>query len=256
MKSSSQRPGLTPGCAGCAIRLLCLPAGLDPAALNDGTLRKTRIPRGTCLYRAGDALRAIYAIRAGFLKSRVLLADGREQVTGFHMRGEAVGLDGVGAGTHICDAVALEDSEVCEMPFSTVDQLCGSMPSLNQQVRQIIGQEITGSRAVQIMLSGSRADERVAAFLLDLSQRYAERGYSAREFELRMKREEIGSYLGMQIETVSRVFSQLQQQRVVDIRRRRVRIIEQARLRELAHRLPRASAAVAAPAGACELHPF
>jgi len=164
----------------------------------------------------------------------VLHESGREQITGFYMMGDVLGLDAVGTGLHLCDAVALDDAELCEIAYSTLEQLCRDVPRLQCHVQHLLGMEIAHHHAALHMLTGKRAEERVAGFLLDVSRRLAERGYSPREFELRMKREEIGSYLGLQLETVSRVLSMFHDMKCIDVRRKRIRLTDMQGLRGLA----------------------
>jgi len=216
-------------CSSCSLRELCLPAGLDPGEMErvDRLVTSRRkLRRGADLYRAGAPLAALFAIRSGFMKSCVLHDDGREQVAGFHMAGDLLGLDAIGGGSHTCDTVALEDSEVCEIPFSYLEQLSRELPSLQQQLHRIMSREIVRDYGVMLLLGSMSAEERLAAFLLNLSQRFAARGYSLSEFRLRMTREEIGSYLGLKLETVSRAFSGFQDRGLIDVRQKQVRILD------------------------------
>jgi CRP/FNR family transcriptional regulator len=213
-----------------------LPAGLPAADLDklDRLVsQRRRLRKGEPLYRAGAPLTALYAIRSGFLKSCVLHEDGREQVAGFHMMGDLLGLDAIGGGRHVSDSVALEDSEVCEISFPLLEQLSREAPSLQQQLNRVMSREIIRDHGVMLLLGSMRAHERLAAFLLNLSQRFALRGYSATEFNLRMTRQEIGSYLGLKLETVSRAFSAFQRRRLIEVRQREIRILDPHRLRAL-----------------------
>lgn len=221
-------------CSSCGLRELCLPAGLDPREMKklDGLIsHRRKLRRGEHLYRAGTPLALLYAIRSGFLKTCVLHDDGREQVAGFHMMGELLGLDAISNGSHMCDAIALEDSEVCEIPFGYLEQLSRELPSLQRELHRIMSREIVRDYGVMLLLGSMKAEERLAAFLLNLSQRFAARGYSATEFNLRMTREEIGSYLGLKLETISRAFSRFQQDGLIDVRHKRIRIRDPERLR-------------------------
>jgi len=223
-------------CSSCSLRELCLPAGLDPGEMErvDRLVTSRRkLRRGADLYRAGEPLAALFAIRSGFMKSCVLHDDGREQVAGFHMAGDLLGLDAIGGGTHTCDTVALEDSEVCEIPFTYLEQLSRELPSLQQQLHRIMSREIVRDYGVMLLLGSMSAEERLAAFLLNLSQRFATRGYSPSEFRLRMTREEIGSYLGLKLETVSRAFSGFQDRGLIDVRQKHVRILDLPGLKAL-----------------------
>jgi CRP/FNR family transcriptional regulator len=223
-------------CSGCNLHELCLPAGLDRsdmAALDRLVALPRPLAKGETLYRVGADMTALYAVRAGFLKSSVLHDDGREQVAGFHMTGEVVGMDGIGAGSHLCDTVALEDSEVCEIPFGELERLSREIPTLQRHFHRMMSREIAHDHGVMLLLGSMRAEERLAAFLLNLSQRYAARGYSSTQFNLRMTREEIGSYLGLKLETVSRAFSQLQDKGLLAVRNKAIDILDLPALKTL-----------------------
>lgn len=227
---------LRTACSSCSVHELCLPAGLDQHGLEqlDRIVnRKRPLKRGEYLYRAGSALQSLYAVRTGFLKSSVLHDDGREQVAGFHMTGEMLGMDAIGSGKHICDAIALEDSDVCEIPYNELEQLSRNIPALQHHFHRIMSREITRDYGVMLLLGSMRAEERLAAFLLNLSQRFASRGYSPLRFHLRMTREEIGSYLGLKLETISRAFSQFQNEGLVTVRNKSIEINDLERLRLL-----------------------
>ena len=238
----STQPSLTPidvnklrsACSNCSLRELCLPAGLDPqelAQIDNMINRRRPIRRGDYLYRAGADLQSMYAIRAGFIKSCVLHEDGREQVAGFHMMGDLLGLDAISSGHHLCDAIALEDTEVCDIPFATLEQLSREIPSLQQHFHRIMSREIVRDHGVMLLLGSMRAEERLAAFVLNLSQRFAARGYSSTEFNLRMTREEIGSYLGLKLETISRVLSRFHEAGLIEVRNKYLRIRDADALR-------------------------
>lgn len=225
-----------PGCVACSLRELCLPAGLAPhelEKLDRLVSQRRRLRKGEVLYRAGAPLAALHAVRTGFLKSCVLHEDGREQVAGFHMMGDLLGLDAIGDSRHASDTVALEDSEVCEIPYPALEQLTRELPCLQQQLTRIMSREIIRDQGLMLLLGSLRAEERLAAFLLNLSQRFAARGYSPTEFILRMTRRDIGSYLGLKLETVSRTFSALQRRRLIRIRQRHVRILDLAGLKSV-----------------------
>ncbi len=227
---------LQAACSTCSLHELCLPAGLNPSELKsmDRMIdHRHAVKRGEPLFRSGTALRSLYAIRSGFMKSSVLHDDGREQVAGFHMMGDLLGMDAIGTGKHLCDAVALEDSEVCEIPLQDLEKLSREIPSLQQHFHRVMSREIARDYGVMLLLGSMRAEERLAAFLLNLSQRFAARGYSSTEFHLRMTREEIGSYLGLKLETVSRALSHFQAQGLVAVQNKHLRILKIDSLREL-----------------------
>jgi CRP/FNR family transcriptional regulator len=225
---------LKTACSSCTLRELCLPAGLNEDELNrlDSMVnRKRPIKRGDYLYRSGAPMVSLYAIRSGFLKSCVLHDDGREQVAGFHMMGELVGMDAIASGKHVCDAIALEDSDVCEIPYADLEQLSRDIPALQHHFHRILSREIGRDYGVMLLLGSMRAEERLAAFLLNLSQRFAARGYSPTRFNLRMTREEIGSYLGLKLETISRAFSRFQEDGLIAVQNKYIEIKDLDRLR-------------------------
>jgi CRP/FNR family transcriptional regulator len=225
---------LKTACSSCTLRELCLPAGLNEDELNrlDTMVnRKRPIKRGDYLYRSGAPMVSLYAIRSGFLKSCVLHDDGREQVAGFHMMGELVGMDAIASGKHVCDAIALEDSDVCEIPYADLEQLSRDIPALQHHFHRILSREIGRDYGVMLLLGSMRAEERLAAFLLNLSQRFAARGYSPTRFNLRMTREEIGSYLGLKLETISRAFSRFQEDGLIAVQNKYIEIKDLDRLR-------------------------
>jgi CRP/FNR family transcriptional regulator len=186
--------------------------------------------RGDYLYRSGSKFGSLYAIRTGFFKTQVLHEDGREQVTGFQMAGEIIGLDAISTDVHTCDAVALEDSEVCELPFNQLEELSRQLPALQRHLHKIMSREIVRDQGIMLLLGSMRAEERLAAFLLNLSQRFAARGYSASAFRLRMTRQEIGSYLGLKLETVSRTLSYFQETRLIDVHNKSIELLDMSRL--------------------------
>jgi len=214
-------------CSNCNLRELCLPQGLDARELErvEGIVyARRRVRRGEALYNAGDAFDAVYAVRSGFVKTTLLHDDGREQVTGFYMAGELLGLDGIGAGRYHGNAIALEDTQVCVLPFALVEAMGREVPGLQRRLHAILSREIVRDRGVMLLLGSMRAEERLAAFLLNLSRRFMRRGYSPSAFHLRMTREEIGSYLGLKLETVSRLFSRFQAEGLIEVQQKHVRI--------------------------------
>jgi len=223
-------------CSTCTMRELCLPVGLGVEELKQvDTLvgQRRRLRKGDALYRAGETFDALFAVRVGSLKTTVLAEDGREQVAGYHMLGDIIGMDGMAHGEHGCASVALEDSEVCVLPFDRLEEIARDAPGLQRNLHQFLAREITRDHSVMLLLGSMRAEERLAVFLLNLSERYRKRGYSSTEFVLRMTREEIGSYLGLKLETVSRLFSHFQKEALIRIRGRDVQILDLAALKQL-----------------------
>jgi CRP/FNR family transcriptional regulator len=223
-------------CSNCNLRELCMPLGLSEQELEkiDGVVASRRkIKRGDMLFRNGEKFTSLYAIRTGFFKTAVASEDGRDQVTGFQMAGEIIGLDGIVQDHHTCDAVALEDAEVCVMPFDRIEELSREVNSLQRHVHKIMSREIVRENSVMLLLGSMRAEERLAAFLLNLVQRLHARGFSQSELVLRMTREEIGSYLGLKLETVSRTFSKFVEDGIVEVKQRHVRILNTEALKDI-----------------------
>jgi CRP/FNR family transcriptional regulator len=223
-------------CSKCNLRELCLPGGLSDEELEqvDGLIRiRRQYRKGEHAYHAGDPFDSLYAVRSGFFKTSMLTEDGRDQVTGFLMTGELMGLDGISTERHPCDAVALEDSELCVIPFAKLEELSRQAPALQRHLHKVMSREIVSDQGVMMLLGSMRAEERLAAFLLNLSQRMTARGYSPSEFYLRMTREAIGSYLGLKLETVSRVFSRFQSDGLVEVQQKHIHILDIPRLRSI-----------------------
>lgn len=208
--------------ASCSLHALGLPCGAKhDGAFAGAEFTRKRVKRAESLYRAGGICDSLYAVCNGFFKSSVMLEDGRGQVTGFHMHGEVLGMDGIGTGSHAAEAIALEDSEVSIIPAARLQE-----PTLQRQLQKVMSRELVRAQAVMMMLGTLRAEERLAAFLLNLSQRFVEGGLSSNEFRLRMTREEIGSYIGLSLETVSRLFSRFQDDGHIAVRQKHVRILD------------------------------
>ncbi len=223
-------------CSNCNLRELCLPVGLadpDLERLDELVAKRRSVTRGDALFRTGDPFQSIYAVRTGFFKTCVSSEDGRDQVTGFQMAGELLGLDGISQDRHNCDAIALEDSQVCVIPFGQLEDLSRDFTPLQHQFHKIMSREIVRDHGMMLLLGSMRAEERLAAFLLNLTQRLQARGFSASSLILRMTREEIGSYLGLKLETVSRTFSKFQDEGLLEVKQRHIRILDDAGLRQL-----------------------
>jgi CRP/FNR family transcriptional regulator len=226
-------------CMSCSVRELCLPIGVDAESLRQiDTLvsERVRLHKGEAAYRAGDPFVALYAIRVGSCKTTVLGEKGYEQVAGYHMSGDIIGLDGIGAERHAGDAIALEESELCVLPFHRLEELARHVLPLQHNLHRVLSREIERDENVMLLLGSMRAEERLAVFLLSLSHRYRERGYSPTEFVLRLTREDIGSYLGLKLETISRLLSRFQASGLLQVQGRVVKLLDLAALRQLAGR--------------------
>ena len=223
-------------CSNCNMRELCMPVGLPPnllEKLDELVYTRKRLKAGTTLYHAGSRFHSLYAVKTGSIKTATLNEDGREQITGFYMMGEILGFDGIATDEHMCTSVALEDSEVCMIPFGRLEHISHELEDLQHHFYRLMSREIVRDHTVMMLLGSMHGEERVAAFLLNLSQRFHERGYSPYNLMLRMKREEIGSYLGMKVETVSRAFSKFRDQGLLEVHQKHVRILDMNGLQKL-----------------------
>jgi len=227
---------LKAACSSCSVLELCLPIGMtgqEIERLDTLIVKRFKVKKDAALYRIGDPLRSLYAVRMGSFKTSMLSIDGREQVTGFHIPGEMLGLDAISAEEHACNAFALEDSEVCPIHFAQLEKLAQNLPSLQHNLNRLLSREIVRDHSMLMLMSNMHSDERLAAFLLNLSERFSIRGYSSRDFVLKMRREEIGSYLGLRLETICRGIAHLREQGLVEIAGRDVKIQNMEGLKRL-----------------------
>jgi CRP/FNR family transcriptional regulator len=223
-------------CAGCAWHGLCLPKGLNFVDLGhfDALVsHDRRLRRGQALYLPGSPFRALYAIRSGAAMSTIVAEDGREQVAGYHIPGEVIGTDGIATGRHTCGAAVVADADVCTIPFDRLETLAQRTPSLQRNLYRLLSKEVGYHHERILMLGSMDARERLATFLLDLAERYHQRGLSACELTLHLSREELGSYLGLKLETVSRAFSRLQAVGALQVQGREVKLLDLPSLRQL-----------------------
>lgn len=223
-------------CNDCNLSELCLPRGLhsdELAQLDRIIKRSTPLHKGDLLFRAGDTLGSIYAVRSGAIKLYTLSNAGEEQILGFYLPGELMGLDAINTERHEGFAVALETSSYCAIPFQRLEDVCRELPGLGHQFLKLMSREISHENRLLLSLASRSAEERIASFLLNLSGRYRRLGYSAQEFRLPMPRKDIGLFLGLTIETVSRIFSRLQRDKVISADRRLIRITNPAELDRL-----------------------
>ena len=223
-------------CATCSMHQLCLPMGLDMADMDrlDQIIgRRRKVVRGATLVRIGDPFVNLYAIRLGHFKTYQINRGGEEQVTGFQMGGELLGMDAISTDRHHCNALALEDSEVCEIPFPNLQQLLADMPTLLRHFHRMMSQEITREQGVMLLLGNMQATQRFAAFIVNLASRYEARGYSATKFQLRMSREEIGNYLGLTIESISRLLSKFKKEGLLRVNNREIELLNPAKLKAI-----------------------
>ena len=220
-------------CTDCSLRELCFTHGMNEEDMNsmDAVVEQTKpLHKSDFLYRDGDKATAIYAVRSGCVKTVTESANGDEQIVGFHLAGELLGLDGFADGVHTCNALALETSSVCELPLDQLEDLCHVMPGLQKQMRRIMGKEVSAEHKQLLLLGKMSSEERLASFLLSFSTRMQERNWKAEEFNLSMPRQDIANYLGMAVETVSRIFTRFQQNEWLRVEGREVEILDRRSL--------------------------
>jgi len=223
-------------CSNCSLSELCLPHGMsgqDMDKLDEIVKRHNPYQPGQHVFRAGDGSHALFAVRSGALKSYCTTENGDEQVLGFTLPGELVGLDGMRDGSYASSSVALETASVCELPYDGLEKMCHSLPGLNKQMMRVVSKEISTDQGMLLLLGKRTAEERLAAFLLSLSTRYRSRGLSATSFNLPMSRQDIGNYLGLAIETVSRLFAAFQKSELLTVNRREINILDMSRLQAM-----------------------
>ncbi len=224
-------------CKDCSLASLCLPLSLDLEdmdALDDIVKRGRPLKKGEFLFRQGDTFNSVFAVRSGALKTFSLSDAGEEQITGFHLPSELVGLSGMDTELYPVSAQALETTSVCEIPFERLDELSVSLPQLRRQLMRIMSREIRDDQQMMLLLSKKTADERIATFLVNLSARFSARGFSTNQFRLAMSRNEIGNHLGLAVETVSRVFTRFQQSNLIEAEGKEVHILDPIELCALA----------------------
>jgi CRP/FNR family transcriptional regulator len=224
-------------CEACRVRELCLPTSLndqDVTLIDELVVRREPLKKGDYLYRTGDKFRGIYALQYGAIKTYGVTLQGREQVTGFHLAGEVLGLDAIDQNIHPCNAVALEKTEVCQIPFEKLEQLSTTVPALLHNLSKVMSREILREEHVLMMLGGTTAEQRIARFILNLKKRIAEREVMGYSFKLCMSRQDISNYLGLALETISRQFTQMQDKGILEIHNRHITILLPEALQKLA----------------------
>lgn len=223
-------------CRDCSLFQLCLPVGIgaaDLALLERIIKRRKLLRRGAHVFRPGDRFQALFAVRSGSIQTYAPGRSAANQVVGFHLPGELLGLDAIDTGVHRFGARALEAASLCEVPFDRLEELGGEIPSVQRQLLRIMSKQILHDQALRVLLCARSAEERLAAFLVNLSQRFQRRGFSASEFRLSMSRRDIGQHLGLAKETVCRLLARLERDRLIAVRRKHVRVVDRARLAAL-----------------------
>lgn len=224
---------LRASCQNCSLVELCLPRGLDKndlSELDDLIQQRRLVQKGETIFGQGRKTGCIFAVRSGSVKTFTTAKNGEEQILGFHLPGELLGLDGLDNQIHSCSGVALDTSTICELPVNDLNVLCIKMPGLQQQLLSLISDEITKDHTMLLLLARRNAEQKLATFLLSLSNRFKVRGYSADEFDLTMSRYDIGNYLGLADETVSRLISKFRENKIINADRKKIQITDHNKL--------------------------
>lgn len=225
-------------CNACSLNKICLPHGLsdkEVLELESCIEKTTKFKKKQVIFKSNDIISGVYAVKSGSIKTSISNADGQEQVLEFHLPGDMLGFDAFNAGKHICDAVALEDTFICKIPMEAFDSLCHRFPNLRKEMRHQLGKEIEHNQRLLLALGQQQTDERFATFLLQMSEHFQSRGFSSKEFSLPMPRQDLSNYLGMAVETLSRIISRMTENGLIRIEHRMVFIVDNDKLRSLAH---------------------
>lgn len=228
---------LKTACQSCNLHDLCLPLGLDMGDIDklDRIIKRSRpLQKNERLFNSGDTFTSIYAVRSGSIKTFSESEQGDEQITGLYLPGELLGLDAIHENSHPCSAIALETTSLCEIPFSTLEHLSSEIPELHHQLFRVMSKEIANDQSLLMLMAQKSAEEKLAAFLVNLSSRLKQRNFSETEFNLSMSRKDIGNYLGLTIETISRTFSRFQSEGILSTQRKYVNIHKLDELQDLA----------------------
>jgi CRP/FNR family transcriptional regulator len=223
-------------CKQCNLRELCFPHGMSDDELTnmDAVVDQPEpLHKNEYLYRDGDVAQALYAVRSGCVKTMTESANGDEQIVGFHLPGELLGFDGFATNVHTCNVVALETSSICRLPMDDLETICHKVPGLQKQMRRIMGKEVAADHQMLMLLGKMTSEERLASFLLSLSARMHERHWKENEFNLSMPRQDIANYLGMAVETVSRLFASFQNDKIIAVDRRHITILDMPGLKKV-----------------------
>lgn len=225
-------------CDACSLSNICLPNGLSVAEIKEleASIDKTlKIKKKDAIFRADQKMEGIYAVKSGAIKTSIANADGQEQVLEFHLPGDMFGFDAFSTGSHSCDAIALEDTLLCKIPINIFDDLCERLSGLRRELRHQVGKEIAHNQRLLLSLGQQQTDERLATYLLQVSIHYQSRGFSNKEFVLPMSRQDLSNYLGMAVETLSRIISRMTDDGIIKVERRMVIISNMDSLKALAH---------------------
>ena len=216
-------------CQSCSFSHLCLPVSLNKTeldSLDDIIERKKPLHKHDKLVKAGDKFNSLYAVRAGSFKSFVSSKDGEEQIIGFHFPGDIIGFDALRENAHQSYTQALETAMVCELPYETLDKMAVQFPKLRHQIMSFMSAEIKQDHDLMMLLNKRTAEERLIYFLAHLSKRFEDRGFSPRQYNLSMTRNEIGNYLGLTVETISRLLTRFQKEGIIKVDGKLITILD------------------------------
>ncbi|MFT4861156.1 MAG: CRP/FNR family transcriptional regulator [Pseudohongiellaceae bacterium] len=224
----------TVSCGSCRLNELCLPIGLDKNEIHqlDEIVERNRpYKKGDHLYRQNDEFKSVYAVRSGSFKSYIVSGNGSGRVTGFYLPGEIIGMDGIASEHYANSTQSMEHSSICEIPFTQLEKLSHELPSLQHHFFAIMANEIAKDQQIHTILSSYSAEERTASFLLSLAARYSKVGLSATRFHLPMTRTDIAEYLGLTVETISRIFTSLHKKGFIEVKNREIELLNSEALR-------------------------
>jgi len=225
-------------CNDCSLNKICLPNGLSEQEIKqlESIIDKTtKLKKKDIVFKSNDEITGVYAVKSGSIKTSISNANGQEQVLEFHLPGDMFGFDAFNVNIHICDAVALEDTFICKIPIDAFDNLCNQFPNLRKEMRHQVGKEIEHNQRLLLALGQQQTDERLASFLLQISNHFQARGFSSKEFSLPMPRQDLSNYLGMAVETLSRIISRMTENGLIQIDHRVVHIVDNDKLQLLAN---------------------
>ncbi len=228
----------TVSCDACSLSNICLPHGLSESEINEleNSIDKTlKVKKRDAVFRSNQKSDGIYAVKSGAIKTSISNQEGQEQVLEFHLPGDMFGFDSFSSGSHSCDAIALEDTLLCKIPIDTFDKLCERLPGLRRELRHQVEKEIEHNQRLLLSLGQQQTDERFATFLIQVSNHYQSRGFSNKEFVLPMSRQDLSNYLGMAVETLSRIISRMTDENIINVNRRMIIISDLKKLTALAH---------------------
>ena len=226
------------GCKSCSLRSLCLPNGLSSKELEqleDEIDKTVKVSKKQHIFKASDPINGIFAVKSGAVKTSIINSEGQEQILEFHLPGDLLGFDAFANDKHSCDAIALEDTLLCRLPMDVLDGLCAKLSGVRRVLMQQVGKEITHSQRLLLSLGQLATEERLATYFLQLALHYQSRGFSKTEFILPMSRQDLSNYLGMAVETLSRILSRLSKENLIKIEQRKVIISDFEKLEALAH---------------------